>query len=359
MTRPLVRILITSLTLAATALSGCGDGGPEAPGPIPRTYRMGFTPIPPRPDLDDLVATVLLWSERADAGLMSGEAPWDSLLAGVRADSFVIRNQLPLASWLRSLGLSMLVVNVDPTNGLDRSSDASPLVQAGRSLTEPSIQQLFRAYATAVDTLIRPDYMGLASETNLVRALAPAALYSAVVQTASGCAADIRAHDVTVPLFYTVQVETAWGWVSGGGFQGIAQDRADFPFGQTLGLSSYPYFVYADPESLPSDYYSRLIEAAPIPVMVIEGGWSSETVTSFPSTPALQARYIRKEMELLDRIGAVAVFQLTFTDLDLNYWPPAVAPFAYLGLVDVNLAPKPALAEWDAVFARPLMFAPR
>jgi hypothetical protein len=27
--------------------------------------------------------------------------------------------------------------------------------------------------------------------------------------------------------------------------------------------------------------------------------------------------------------------------------------FAYLGLVDVNLNPKPALAVWDEAFARP------
>jgi hypothetical protein len=266
-----------------------------------------------------------------------------------------MRNQLPLASWLRSLGFTTLVVNVDPTNGLDRSIDSPPLVQAGRSLTEPAIQELFRAYTTALDTLVHPDYLGLASETNLVRALAPPSLYAAVMQNAADCALAVRAHDATVPLFYTVQVETAWGWISGGDYQGIAQDRADFPFAQILGLSSYPYFVYAEPESLPADYYSRLTEgASPMSVMVIEGGWSSETVTPFPGTPELQVRYIRKHMELLDRASAIAVFQLTFTDLDLSYWPPAVAPFGYLGLVGVDLTPKPALAEWDAAFARPL-----
>jgi hypothetical protein len=35
-------------------------------------------------------------------------------------------------------------------------------------------------------------------------------------------------------------------------------------------------------------------------------------------------------------------------------WPAGIAPFASLGLVDINLQPKPALGPWDAAFARPL-----
>jgi hypothetical protein len=206
-----------------------------------------------------------------------------------------------------------------------------------------------------MDTLLTPSEIGVASETNLIRAIAPPALYSAVVQVANDAAADVRAHDANVRLFHTVQVEVAWGRLTSGGvYQGIAQDRADFPFAEILGLSSYPYLGgYALPESLPDDYYSRLVETQPLPVMVIEGGWSSETVSPNPSTREIQRRYIRRHAELLDRVAAIAWFQLTFTDLDLASWPPGVAPFAYLGLVDTQYQPKPALGEWDAVFRRP------
>ena len=87
--------------------------------------------------------------------------------------------------------------------------------------------------------------------------------------------------------------------------------------------------------------------------MVIEGGWSSETVSPNPSTREIQRRYIRRHAALLDRVAAIGWFQLTFTDLDLTSWPSGVAPFAYLGLVDTQYQPKPALNEWDAVFLRP------
>ncbi|MGE5175387.1 MAG: hypothetical protein ACM3JJ_03350 [Hyphomicrobiales bacterium] len=348
------------LTTALLALAGCGGKAhTTAPVPAPtRGYLMGFSGIPPRPDLNVAIQAIDLWSLRADAALIVGEPPWDSLLAGRAPDSLVRNDQLGLANYYRAKGLR-IVVSVDATNGLDRSSDSAPLVAAGRSLTEPAIQTLYRSYVTALDTLIHPDYLGVASETNLIRAAAPAPLYAAVVAAANGAASDVRAVDAGVNLFTTVQVETAWGRLPpGGGYVGVAQDRSDFPFDQTLGLSSYPYLGgFADPDSIPLDYYDRLDDGDPIPMMVIEGGWSSDSVASVPSTPDLQKRYIERHAAILDRAGATGWFQITFTDLDiaaLNLPPGSILPaFAYLGLVDVDLNPKPALAAWDAIFARP------
>lgn len=342
----------------AAALASCSnDDSPTAPAGPTRTYRMGFSGIPPKPDVAIVLAGIDLWSLRADAALVLSEPPWDSLLAGWPADSLVRELQLGLVNYYRSKG-HRIVVSIDPTNGLDRSSDAAPLVAAGRSLTEPSVQALYRAYVTAMDTILKPDYLGIASETNLVRAAAPGALYAALVQVANDAAADVRAVDPAVRLFASVQVETAWGRLGGSGaYAGIAQDRADFPFMDALGLSSYPYLGgFTDPDSLPIDYYDRLDEGAPIPMLVIEGGWTSESLAggSIPSTPEKQRRYIVRHAEILDRARAAGWFQITFTDLDSTFFPPGtILPFfAYNGLVDKDLNPKPALSAWDAVFAR-------
>ena len=153
----------------------------------------------------------------------------------------------------------------------------------------------------------------------------------------------------------SIQVETAWGrLVTGGAYVGVAQDLTDFPFIQSLGLSSYPYLAgFAQPEDLPLDYYSRIVQGQSLPVIVTEGGWSSVTVSSTSTTPAMQRRYIVREAQLIDQVTALGWFQLTFTDLDLAVWPPGIQPFAYLGLVDTNLNPKPALSPWDSLFARP------
>ena len=345
--------------LLAVALASCSsDDSPTGPSAPTRTYRMGFSGVPPKPDLSVAIAAIDLWSQRSDAALVLSEPPWDSLLAGWPADTLVKALHLQLVNYYRSKG-HRIVVSIDPTNGLDRSRDSAPLVAAGRSLTEPAVRSLYRAYVTAMDTILHPDYLGVASETNLVRAAAPPSLYNALVQVANDAAADVRAVDGSVKLFASVQVETAWGALGGGGgYVGIAQDRADFPFMNALGLSSYPYLGgFTEPDSLPLDYYDRLDEGSPIPMLVIEGGWTSESLAggAIASSPEKQRRYIERHAAILDRARAVGWFQITFTDLDSTFFPPGtILPFfAFNGLVDKDLVAKPALASWDAIEARP------
>jgi hypothetical protein len=160
----------------------------------------------------------------------------------------------------------------------------------------------------------------------------------------------------------SVQVDVAWGRLpaGGGSFVGIARDRADFPFVDVLGLSSYPYLAgFTSPEEIPLDYYSRLAADAPLPMIVTEGGWASGSVTGVSSSPDLQARYIRRQMQLADAAKLLGVFQITFTDLDVasfNLPPGSILPlFAKLGLVDANYRAKPALAVWDSVRAAALV----
>ena len=352
-------VLAAAAVLAGALVGGCSNGDhPTAPSGAARTYYMGFTSFAPRPDFNLAIVTINLWSRRADAALILTDPPWDSLLAGRAPDSLVRNNHLTLANYYRSRGFRV-IVSVDPTNGLDRSAEAPKLVAAGRSLSEPAIQQLYRDYVTAVDTIIHPDYLGVASETNLIRAIAPVSLYNAVVQAAGVAATNVALVDSVVKLYTTVQVETAWGRLPAGPYVGINQDLADFGFIRALGLSSYPYLGgFADPDSIPLDYYTRLQlgNATQLPMLVIEGGWSSDSVAGVPSDPQKQRRYIARHAALQDSARTRAWFQLTFTDIDEAAYgvpPGTLTPFAFLGLVDVNLNPKPALSAWDAVFTRP------
>jgi hypothetical protein len=357
MSRPACALVAIALVAAAPWLGACGKSG-TSPGPAaPRSYRMGFAANAPRQEFALLFQALEMFTQRADAAIMSNEAPWESLLAGVPPDEFVRRQQLPLAQYYRGRGLRVWVY-LDPANGLNRAGEANPLVAAGRSIIEPAIQQLYRDYAVALDTLIRPDVFGVVLETNLIRAASPAPLYAAIRQVANDAAAAIRAHDATVRLSASVQVETAWGKFTGGPYQGVDTDFAEFPFIEVLGLSSYPYFVWPAPENLPDDYYSRILIGRNVPAAVTESGWTSESFGSVVSSPLVQQRYLDRHARLLDGIGAIAWFQLTFTDIELHSLPPALAtgltPFSRLGVVDTTLAAKPALATWDAHHGRPL-----
>lgn len=320
---------------------------------------MGFSAIPPSPNQATGVASLEMWGTRADAAIMHMDVQWAAMLAGTSAAQAARADALDLANYYRAHDLP-IVLMLDVTDGLARDREAPALVAAGRSITEPAIQRLYRDYVVALVDVVKPTFIGLAAETNLIRAVAPQPVYDALVRMTNDAASDLRARGVTTPLYVSVQVEAAWGRLVGAGsgkFIGIDDDLRDFPFVGALGLSSYPYLAgFADPDDVPADYYSRVIGVRTLPVLVVEGGWTSASVPGLESSPGEQARYIRRHVDLLDGVRAAAVFQLTFTDLDIASIPQppgSILPlFAALGMVDTQLHPKPALAVWDSVFAR-------
>ena len=346
------------MLLAALLVAGTGCGSSSDP-VAPRTYRLGFTHLAPRLEIPLILETIDLWTRRGDAALLAITPPWRALLADTSASLLVRRDFVDLVGLYRARGLK-IVAMIDATDGLAREREHPDLIADGRSIAEPAVQAVYREYALAVDSILRPDHLAIAMETNLIRAIAPASLYASVVAMTNATAAALEAAGTTSKLAVSVQVETAWGRLPAtGAWVGIAQDLADFPFLEWLGLSSYPFLGgFAEPEDVPLDYYARLRPAPERPMMVIEGGWSSASVGSVTSTPDKQARWIKRQMRIADHAELAGVFQITFTDLDLTSFPVppgSILPlFAHLGLVDTGLRPKPALAEWDRAFARPL-----
>jgi hypothetical protein len=352
-------MMLRTFILVFAMILGCASSHAEAPSaPGSRTFRMGFSPIPPRLSTAEVLRTADEMSRHADAALMVLDIPWAALLADTSATLLVRKDQLQLARLLTQRGVP-LVVQLEPANGLDRGAEAAALVALGRSISEPAVQRVYREYVAAFDSIVRPDYLVIAVETNLIRAASKPSVYAALVAMSNAAAAERRAAGSTTKLMVSVQVDVAWGRLPGGdgSFVGIARDRTDFPFVDVLGLSSYPYLAgFRTPEEIPLDYYSRITADAPLPMLVTEGGWSSGSVPNVTSSPDLQARYIRRQMQLADAAKLIGVFQITFTDLDVstfNLPPGSILPlFAQLGLVNASYRPKPALAVWDSVRAR-------
>ena len=348
-----------AIALLIGAIVACSNGA--APSSASRTYRLGFSSTPPRLSIESIIQTIDAWEPHADIALINQSVPWRALLADTSAPELVRRDLKELAGLYRSRKLP-LIVEIDVTDGLARDREAPDLVALGRSIGEPAVQQVYREYLAAVDSILHPEYLGLAMEVNLIRAVAPPSVYAAVVTMAAGGENTLVAQNSTAKRFVSMQVETAWGRLPDvGHYVGVDTERADFPYITALGLSSYPFLGgFTNPNDVPVDYYARLnsSSAGALPTLVVEGGWSSGSVPGVSSSPALQAQWIKRQMEIADRAELVAVTQITFTDLDLSTYPAppgSVLPlFAQLGLVDVDFNPKPALAEWDRAFARPL-----
>ncbi|MGH7702229.1 MAG: hypothetical protein ACREMO_04010, partial [Gemmatimonadales bacterium] len=156
---------IAVAVVALLAACGGDDGGP---GVSPRSYRMGFSAIPPRADTAIQTRTLTLSTQHSDAGLIQLSIPWAVLLSGITAPQEVRIVRLPLVNYYRGGGRAV-VVALDVTDGLNRAQEDPALIAAGRSIADTAIQRLYREYVSAVDSILRPDYLSLAAETNLIR----------------------------------------------------------------------------------------------------------------------------------------------------------------------------------------------
>ncbi len=347
----------SAAALLLGAALACSE--PDAPAPA-RAYRIGFAATPPRLDIQSVLATIEMWMPRADGALLSLTVPWKSLLADTSARVLVRRDQLELVQLYRGRGLEVVAM-IDATDGLARDREAPELLELGRSIREPEVQRAYHEYVMAVDSVLRPSALALAMETNLVRLAAPREIYDALRAMVNATAQALGGAAARASLSVTVQVDVAWGRLQGTTqFVGIAEDLADFPFARSLGLSSYPFLAgFTEPEQVPLNYYSRLGENHDLPMMILEGGWTSSSVATITSSPEKQARWIARQWQLADEAGLAGVYQITFTDLDLTSFPVppgSILPlFAHLGLVDTELSPKPALAAWDRAFRRSLI----
>ena len=313
------------LLVVAAVVVGCGGSeaptsGPEPPTAEPRTYRMGWATIPPRPSDALFVATAESVAAVSEVVLVQEPVPWPQLLAGEPMET-LLAEKGELADFYRGLGLE-LVWLVDPLDGLDRRRETPELVAAGRSLREPEIRALHREWVWRLAERTRPGWFGLASEINTLAARGDLELWTVVRDLVNGLAPEVRQTAPGARVFVSFQVD--------------------------------------DPSQIPDDYFARFDEAADVPLALVEGGWASESSDVFEATPEEQGPFFRRTEELLDGVEAVLWAFLIYADLDLASLglPPdraeALGRFARMGVVDTALAPKPAHAVWTSIFERPL-----
>src|SRR5262249_53524698 len=205
--------------LVAVGVAACGSDS-SGPGLPTRIYRMGFSAIPPRPDTALVLPTLTLATQHSDAGLIQLSIPWTVLLDGTPAGVEVRVVRLPLADYYRGVG-QPITVALDVTDGLNRAQESPELIAAGRTITDTAVQRLYREYVYAVDSILHPEYLSLAAETNLIRFAAPSPVYAAIVTMTNDAATDLRARGTTSTLLVSVQVETAWGGLQNGAYIGI------------------------------------------------------------------------------------------------------------------------------------------
>lgn len=362
--------MIRRLSIAGSLLTGaflataCGSDqntGPDpdpGPDPIgePRTYAVGWAPSAPRPDVSLFLALVDSLARVSDVTIVQQPVPWPELLAGAPIDSLVT-DRANVAAFLRARGLDIVWL-VDPLDGLDRRKEDPGLVDAGRSILEPEIRAMHDDWVLRIAAAIRPEWLGLASEVNTLAAIGDPALYAAILDMSNTLAPQVRAASPGTQVFVSFQVDQANGFLGDPVIDHFALID-DFDI-DALGLSSYPVFVFDDPSDVPANYFAVFDAATDLPLIFVEGGWNSADTQLTSGTPQEQVDFMSRYEGLLDGVNAELWVMLTFTDLDIPSLglPPdraaTLSNFAFMGILDADLNRKPAYAEWERIFNRPL-----
>ncbi len=359
------RLLVLVVALAgaslATACESDQNTGPvigRGPDPMgePRTYAVGWAPSAPRPDVSLFLALVDSLAQVSDVTIIQQPVPWPELLAGAPIDSLVT-DRANVAAFLRAHGLDIIWL-VDPLDGLDRRQEDPGLTDRGRSILEPEIRAMHDDWVVRIAAAVRPEWFGLASEVNTLAALGDSALYAEILNMSNTLAPQVRAASPGTHVFVSFQVDQANGFLGDPVIDHFALID-DFDI-DALGLSSYPVFAFDDPAAVPDDYFAVFDAATDLPLIFVEGGWSSQDTQLLDATPQEQVDFMARYEELLDGVNAELWVMLTFTDLDIPSLglpldrAATLSNFAFMGILDVDLNRKPAYAEWERIFARPL-----
>lgn len=316
---------------------------------------MGFAPGLPRPGtvaevieiIDSLVVV-------ADVTIIQQAVPWPELLAGAPMDSLV-EDRGGLTDFLRARGLEIVFL-VDPLDGLDRRMEAFELVAAGRSILEPAIRQMHEDWVRAIATRVQPEWFGLASEINTLAARGDPALYAEILDLVNTLAPQVRARAPGTRVFVSFQADEANGAFGVPPIDHFALID-DFDI-DALGMSSYPVFAFDTPADVPANYFTAFAAATSLPLIFVEGGWSSADTQLTSGTPQEQADWVTRSAQMLDEVDAELMVLPIFTDLDIPALglPPdraqTLSNFAFMGIFDTELRRKSAYGAWVAWFER-------
>ena len=195
----------------------------------------------------------------------------------------------------------------------------------------------------------RPRFLGLGVEIDTQWRTHPddfdqfVALFAAVTEA-------VHTASPSTMVFPTFQLERLSGMQ--GGLFGGANDPAQaqwglidrFPDADIIGFTTYPGLVFATPDEIPDDYYSRLGGiAGGRPIVFTEMGWQAGgELGAWSGTPQLQARFVERFADL------IADTSVAFYVWSFLYDQAVGEPFATMGLIGADGIPRPAWEVWGS-----------
>jgi hypothetical protein len=362
------RIFISLFSLLFLSLA-CGGSSTPPPPPESSIFdsnktAYGFYPSPPEVTFESVLQTFKGMAEHGDFVLIQQNVDWESFAQGVDGESQQrtdIINQVTLA---RQNDLDTIFV-LDALNGLNRREFFGLPSNWDASFANPDIRKAFKNYTLWVARNFQPHYLGLASEINTYMDAHPddaqnfISLYNEIYVL-------VKAESPDTQVFVTFQwddLNNMFPQPEEGDRQRLSpnweQIEAFEPNLDVWAISSYPYFIFPTGADIPADYYSPLLSRTSKPVAFAEGGFSTVAFNQRTNTPEDQVAYLNAIHEQLGPRLAFWVNTL-LSDFNIDSYAKEMEKqgrnpddaqmlgnFAYIGLLEFDGTPKPALEVWD------------
>jgi hypothetical protein len=351
--------------LAALVLAACRveQVEPTSIAPVPpsetqglaRGYQLGFSSIPAELTESAYLDTYDLAAAYGETLLLQRPPAWGEFLPGSTVSDALRAQTLAEKRAADERGLDLVYV-LDPFDPATRSQlQGLPASHIGRTLADGDLQQALLADALFVARNVRPAYLVIGHEVNVVFERSPEA-YTQFVSIYSEAFDAVKEAVPETEVLTSFQYEELMGvipwrpphtprWELLDDFEG----RLD-----QFGITTYPSFAFAVARKVEPFYYEQIADQTSLPVAFISAGYASGVGRDGinASTPAEQRRFLQRLFNDADHLGASLLVWLISRDLSYATDPPEDL-VATLGLQDASGAPKEAWPAWLDAGRRP------
>lgn len=357
--------LFAVAALAALVLSACrveqdqptsvASAPPSETQGLARGFQLGFSSIPAELTESAYLQTYDLAAAYGETLLLQRPPAWADFLPGNTVSDTLRSQTLAEKRAADDRGLNLVYV-LDPFDPATRSQlQGLPASHVGRTLADGELRQALLADALFVARNVRPAYLVIGHEVNVVFERNP----EAYTQFVSIYAETFDAVKEAVPeteVLTSFQYEELLGvipWLPPHTARWELLDDFEGRLDQ-FGITTYPSFAFAVARKVEPFYYEQIAEQTSLPVAFVSAGYASgvgrEGINA--STPAEQRRFLQRLFDDADHLGASLLVWLISRDLGYATEPPEDL-VATLGLQDVSGAPKEAWPAWLDALQRP------
>jgi hypothetical protein len=358
------------LLLAGILVTACQDGGAveevrrQEDGPVPRPFEMGLSSLPREPSKTGYEEVFGLAGENGEIILIQRAPPWEEFRPGgvISAETVdLTREEERLAE---ENGLEV-VVAIDPLDPADRGRLASlPEDMTDAGFGDERVRSAFIAYAQYLALNLRPRYMALGMEVDLYEAARPDDFddFVSLYFEAYDAVKDISPETLVFPTFQLEAIENLLSTTDqrarpGGPTRWHLALRFE-PKVDVLAVTTYPSFVFATPEEIPSDYYDQVRRRSKAPIAIAAMGYSSGEGRDGinEGTEQEQEAFLRRVFQDAQRLNMA--FAVWFASADPAFvQEQPLDLLQHIGLRRADGSPKPAWDVWAEEAERPLSAA--